>query len=61
MALSSFNAMASAFPVPFYAAPARMQAAVANMNTDTLHPARGASGEDVQSQLRKRVDSYALS
>lgn len=69
MALNSFSLMASAFailvyvafPILVYATPARIEVAIANMNTDTLNSKRGASEEDVQNQLRKRVDSYESS
>lgn len=58
MALSSFSALASVFSIPIYVPSARTQLAFVNMNTDAIHPTRGASVEDIQSQLRKRTSSY---
>lgn len=57
MALSTFNAMASVFSIPVHVPSARTQLAFVNMNTDAIHPTRGASVEDVQNQLRKRTAS----
>ncbi|MCJ1450178.1 hypothetical protein MMC28_000507, partial [Mycoblastus sanguinarius] len=58
MALFSFSPMASVFPIPVHVPSARIQLAFVNMNTDAIHPARGASVEDIQNQLRKRTASY---
>lgn len=57
MALSTFNAMASVFSIPVHVPSARTQLAFVNMNTDAIHPTRGASVEGVQNQLRKRTAS----
>ena len=58
MALSSFSAMASVFSIPVHVPSARTQLAFVNMNTDAIHPTRGASVDDIQNQLRKRTESY---
>lgn len=57
MALSTYSLVILMYPFFVYAH-ARVEAALANINADTLHPARGASVEDVQSHLRKRAVSY---
>ena len=50
--------MALVFPVPTHVSSARIQFAYVNMNTDAIHPTRGASVDEIQNQLKKRAASY---
>ena len=58
VALSPFSPMAPVFPIPTHVPSARIQLAFVNMNTDAIHPTRGASVDDIQNQLKKRAASY---
>jgi len=54
MALISSSLTGSVFPPSAQALPGRIQNAYVRMNTDAIHPARGASADDIQNQLMKR-------